>query len=101
MCINKRINCEVDKRLFTWLEYCTTPTRVAFASMSSVWMMSIMNLRMVSNSWGRTLRELSIMNMRSTGQDLHFCSGPGLGDVRKCEARVGNHEYHISYGISR
>ncbi|CAB1354329.1 unnamed protein product [Coregonus sp. 'balchen'] len=82
MCINTRINCEVDKRLWTWLEYCTTPTRVAFAPTSRVWMMSIMNLRMVSNSWGRTLREPSIMNTRSTGPDLHFCSGPGLGDVR-------------------
>lgn len=33
-----------------------------------------MNFRIVSNSWGRTLRELSIRNTRSTGPDWHLCS---------------------------
>lgn len=63
----------------TWLEYWTTPTLVAFSPMSSVLRMSIMNFLMVSNSCGRTLRELSMRKSRSTGPDGHFCSGPGGG----------------------
>lgn len=39
-----------------------------------------MNFLMVSNSCGRTLRELSMRKTRSTGPDLHFCSGPGEGN---------------------
>ncbi len=63
-----------ENTFWTWLEYWTTPTLVASRPMSISWMMSIMNLRIVSNSWARTLREPSMMNTRSTGPDLHFGS---------------------------
>lgn len=63
----------------TWLEYWTTPTLVAFSPTSRVLRMSIRNFLMVSNSCGRTLRELSMRKTRSTGPDLHFCSGPEDG----------------------
>lgn len=50
---------------------------MVLAPTSRVLRMSIINFLMVSNSCGLTLRELSIRKTRSTGPDLHFCSGPG------------------------
>ena len=55
---------------------------MALGPMSRVLTMSIRNLLMVSNSCGRTLREPSMTNTRSTGPDGHLCSGPGDGQAQ-------------------
>lgn len=60
---------------------------MALSPMSSVLRMSIMNFLMVSNSCGRTLRELSMRKTKSTGPDLHFCSGPGEGNRAQSSSR--------------
>lgn len=82
----------------TWLEYWTTPTLVALRPMSSVLRMSIMNFLIVSNSCGRTLRELSMRKTRSTGPDLHFCSGPAEGKRSRCWSwrEPGSHNAPLS-----
>lgn len=57
--------------------------------MSRVARMSIMNFLMVSNSCGLTLRELSMRKTRSTGPDLHFCSGPGGRNKKHSAGKCG------------